>query len=331
MKIPHRIARLTRQWMIAAATGAALATSAGVAFAQTDKPVVRILVGFPAGAGTDNLARIYAEALNEITGMPTIVENKPGAGGQIAAQALKHASAESNTLMFTVDHQVVMLPLITKTPGFDVKKDMIPVARIVNFYTCLAVPASSPAKDFQSYVAMVRKQPELGNFGIPASGSQPQFVGFVISQHYKISMNPIAYRGAAPAIVDVVGGHVPAVIVPCDGLIEYRKSGIVRVLAMASDKRYQAMPDVPTFAELGVKMPADSFLGVYAATSIKPELLRQINDATRKMFDSPKTLQKFSATNMEPAYANAEELQRIVDKGTEFWGEQVRKSNFQAQ
>lgn len=328
MSKPHPIQRLIRKSLIAAVAALALTN---LAMAQYDKPVIRLLVGFPPGAGTDNLARIYAEALADRMNATVVVENKPGAGGQIAAQDMKHATADSNTLMFTVDHQVVMLPLIMKKPGFDVKKDMIPVGRIVKFYTCLAVPANSPAQNLQGYVDAVHKAPELGNYGIPAPGSQAQFVGFVIGQHYKIAMNPVPYRGAAPAIVDVLGEHVPAVIVPCDALVEYRKTGKVRVLAMASEKRNPAMPDVPTFAELGVKMPADGFLGVYAATSMKPEMLRQVIEATRKMFDSPKTVAKFAATNMEPAYAGPEDLRQIVNKANEFWGEQVRLSNFQAQ
>lgn len=325
--IPHfPIARLVRL-TLACAVALALA---GTATAQ-DKPVVKVLVGFPAGAGTDTLARLYAEALSERMNVTTVVENKPGAGGQLAAQALKMAQRDSNTIMFAVDHQVVMVPLITKSPGFDVKKDMVPVGRVANFYTCLAVPANSPAKDMKGYLDLVRKNLDQGSFGIPAPGSQAQFVGYVVGQHFKVDMKPIPYRGAAPAIVDLVGGQIPAAILPCDGLVEYRKAGKVRVLAMASDQRYRAMEDVPTFGELGVKMPADSFLGVYASTSLKPELLREITAATRAMFDSPKTVEKFAGTGMEPAYAGPEELGKIVERGSEFWGEQVRKSNFQAQ
>lgn len=302
----------------------------GSAIAQ-DKPVLKVLVGFPPGAGTDTLARIYADALAERLNATMVVENKPGAGGLLAAQALKMASPQTPTIMFVVDHQVVMLPLITKTPGFDVKKDMLPVARIVNFYTCLAVPASSPAQTLQGFVDGAKKAPEAGSYGIPAPGSQAQFVGYVVGQHYGVALNPVPYRGAAPAIVDLVGGQVPAAIVPCDALIEHRKNGKVRVLAMASDKRYPAMPDVPTFAELGVKMPADSFLGVYAAANLSPELLGRINEATRKMFDSPQTVARIAATGMEPAYAGPDELRQIVERGSQFWGEQVRKANFQAQ
>jgi tripartite-type tricarboxylate transporter receptor subunit TctC len=326
MKISRSLRRAFTVGVLAAAGLGGLTAT----FAQ-DKPVVRILVGFPPGAGTDNLARIYADALSQQLNVTTLVDNKPGAGGQIAAQALKAATPESNSIMFTVDHQVIMVPLVVKHPGFDVKKDMVPVGKVANFYACLAVPASSPAHTFQQYLDLVRKDSHQGSFGIPAPGSQPQFVGYVVGQHFNVAMNPVPYKGAAPAITDLIGGQIPAAIVPCDGLVEYRKASKVRGLAMAADKRYSAMPDVPTFAELGVKMPADAFLAVYAARTLKPELLRQITDATRKMFDDPKVVQKIASTNMEPAYAGPEELRQFVDTATAFWAEQVRKSNFQAQ
>ena len=315
--------------MILLAT-ALLAPLMGITQSQ-DKPIVRVLVGFPPGAGTDNLARIYAEALSSALNVNTVVDNRPGAGGLIAAQALKQATPESNSLMFSVDHQVVMLPLVMKNPGFDVKKDMVPVARIVNFYTCLAVPGNSPVKSLEEFIESAKKNPTQGNVGIPAPGSQPQFLTYILSQQYKVELNAVPYKGWAPAMVDLVGSNIPAAIGPCDALVEYKKTGRVKVLAVATEKRLATMSDVPTFTELGFKMPADSFLGVYAAANMKPELLKQIQDATKKMFENPKTIEKFAATQMEPAYASSEELRKIVEQNTVFWGEQVRKSNFQAQ
>ncbi len=319
---------LIQKALAAVTLGLALAAGASA----QDKPTVRILVGFPPGAGTDALARIYGEALGQAINANVVVENKPGAGGLLANQALKQATPESNSLLFLIDHQVVMVPLITKNPGFDVKKDMVPVGRITNVYSCLVVNASSPATNLQTYAEMVRRNPEAGNYGIAAPGAKDQFMGYVVGQHYKIKVNAVPYRGSAPAVVDLVGGQVPAVIVPCDNTVDQHvKTGKLRVLAMGADKRIPAMPDVPTFAEQGIKMPVDSFLGVYAATSMKPEMLRQITEATRKMFDNPKVMERIAAFKMDAAYAGPDELRQIVDRNIAFWGEQVRLSNFQAQ
>lgn len=327
MKITTLLKTLIQTSLIATTV---LTPIAGLTQAQ-DKPIVKMLVGFPPGVGTDNLARIYAEALSTAINVNVVVDNRPGAGGMIAAQALKQATPESNSLMFSVDHQVVMLPLIMKNPGFDVKKDMQPVARIVNFYTCLAVPGNSPVKTLEEFIDGAKKNPAQGNIGIPAPGSQPHFLTYVLSQKYKVDLTAVPYRGWAPALVDLVGGNVPAAIGPCDALVEYKKAGRVKVLAVATEKRLNIMPDVPAVTEFGFKMPADSFLGVYAAANMKPELLKQIQDATKKMFDNPKVVEKIASTQMEPAYAGADELRKIVEQNTEFWGEQVRKSNFQAQ
>jgi tripartite-type tricarboxylate transporter receptor subunit TctC len=327
MKISTLLKTLIQTSLIATTV---LTPIAGLTQAQ-DKPILKMLVGFPPGVGTDNLARIYAEALSAAINVNVVVDNRPGAGGMIAAQALKQATPESNSLMFSVDHQVVMLPLIMKNPGFDVKKDMQPVARIVNFYTCLAVPGNSPVKTLEEFIDGAKKNPAQGNIGIPAPGSQPHFLTYVLSQKYKVDLTAVPYRGWAPALVDLVGGNVPAAIGPCDALVEYKKAGRVKVLAVATEKRLNIMPDVPAVTEFGFKMPADSFLGVYAAANMKPELLKQIQDATKKMFDNPKVVEKIASTQMEPAYAGADELRKIVEQNTEFWGEQVRKSNFQAQ
>lgn len=325
-----------RQTVRRAALGLVVTVAVGVlgsapVAAQADKPTARILVGFPPGAGTDTLARIYAEALSELANISAFVENRPGAGGQIAAQLMKGATPESNTLMMAIDHQVVMLPITMKAPGFDVKADMVPIARMVNIYVCLAVPGNSPIRSFEQYVEAVRTNPDAGNFGIPAPGSHPQFLGYLIGKQYDIKTNPIPYRGAAPAIADLLGSQVQGVIVPCDALVEHHKTGKVRVLATAADTRYKLLPDVPTFGEFGMKMPGNSFLGVYAASSMRPDMLKRVVDATAKMFQSPKFLEKIAAARMEPAYAGPDELRDIAEKATEFWREQVRQSNFQLQ
>jgi tripartite-type tricarboxylate transporter receptor subunit TctC len=308
-----------------------LVAGAALTAAAQSKPVIRILVGYPAGSGADAAARIYAEYLGNMLQTTAVVENKPGAGGLLAVQALKQASAESNSVMLTLDHQVVMLPLITRNPGFDVRKDLVPVARLLTFNTCLAVPAASPVQNLSQYIAQVKASATNGNYGVPAPGSQAQFVGYVIGRHFNVPMTPVPYRGAAPAIVDLIGNQVPAIVVPCDGLTEYRKAGKIRIIAAAADNRLPIMPEVPTFAELGVKMPTDNFVAVYASPSLKPELLKQVTEATRQMLQSPRAVERLNATGMVATYATPDELVHIWDKSSIFWAEQVRASNFQAE
>lgn len=329
-------------WSVAAAKASAalcvtalaglanLSTPAGEAWAQT-KPVVRVLVGFPAGSGTDTLARVYADIIASAMNVTTVVDNRPGAGGLLAAQALKAATPESNTIMMTVDHQAVMLPLITKAPGFDLAQDMVPVGRVVNFYTCLVVNGASPAKTLDEFAELARRDKTHANVAIPAPGSQPHFLTHVLEQRYKAGLQAVPYRGWAPAVVDLLGGSVHAAIGPCDAVVEHQKAGRVRVLAAAADKRLKSLPDVPTFAENGFPMPVDNFQAVYAASNFNPELLKQLVDTTRRIFDTPAQLDKLASTLMEPAYMPPDELRRLVERNALFWGDQVRQSNFQAQ
>lgn len=321
----------TRKWIRSALTALALGVAAATGVMAQSKPVVRVLVGFPPGSGSDSLARIYADALAHAMEVTTVVDSRPGAGGLIAAQALKAASPDSNTIMITADHQAVMLPLITKNPGFDVKKDMIPVARLANFYTCLVVPATSPAKSLDAYLENARKNSGMASVAIPAPGSQAHFLTYVMAQRSKAALTAVPYKGWAPAVVDLMGGNIPAGVGPCDAVTEHKRTGKLNILAVASDKRLKSIPDVPTFAENGYKMPVDNFLAVYASSTLKPELLKQMTEATRKMFDNPALVEKIAGTMMEPAYAGPDELRRIVDQNAEFWGEQVRRSAFQAQ
>ena len=317
--------------LLKATLGTLIAATQFVAHAQIDKPTFKVLVGFPAGAGADALARIYADALAQTLSATAVVDNKPGAGGLIANQALKAAPSESNSLMLTMDHQVVMLPLITKNPGFDVKKDMVPIARLVTFSVCLAVPGNSSANTLKDFIDAAKADPKNANFGIPAPGSQAHFAGFVVGRHFNAPLNAVPYRGAAPAVADLLGSQVPSIIVPCDALFEQRKAGKIKILAIAADKRSPAIPDVPTFDELGVKMPTDNFVAIYAAASMKPELLKQVVDAPPKMFQNQATVARFNATGMSAAYAGPDELRGIVDRGAVFWAEQVKTSKFEPQ
>lgn len=301
----------------------------GQALAQDN--TVRVLVGYPAGAGTDTLARIYADALTQQLGVNTIVENRPGAGGLLAAQALKRATPESNMVMMTIDHQVLMLPLILKDPGFDVRNDFAPIARVMTFNTCLAVPGQSPAKNLKQFVELAKKDKAQANYGVPAPGSQAHFVGYVVGQQNKVDLQAIPYKGAAPAITDLIGNQVPSIVVPCDALTEHVKAGSIRVLAIAADQRSPLLPDVPTFAEEGVKMPTDNFVGVYASSQMQPEMKNKLIEATRKMFQMPDVVAKFNATGMRANYGTPEELTNIWERDTKFWAKQVQDSNFQVQ
>lgn len=330
-RIAHKMPQLRRA-VVSSLLGAATAGLAlGAAPAHAVDGPIRVLSGYPAGSGNDALARIYADALGKKLGVNAIVENRPGAGGLLGMHALKSAAADSNTLQMTMDHQIIMLPLILKDPNFDPKKDAVPVAQFTSFNTCLVSGPGSKAKTLAEYVEAVKKDPNQGNYGVPAPGSQAQFVGFVIGQKFDIPMQPIAYKGAAPAITDLIGGHVPVIIVPCDGVTEHVKAGNARILGIAAKERSHLYPDAPTFQEQGLDMPTDNFVAVFASPNMKPEALKEITAATQALFNDPAVVERINATGMKANYADPATLEAIVARGNEYWAAQVKASNFAAQ
>jgi tripartite-type tricarboxylate transporter receptor subunit TctC len=253
----------------------ALALSCGWAAAQSAKPI-KLLVGFPPGGGTDVVARTLAEKLKDELGTPVVVENKPGAGGQLAAQALKASPADGTVLFLSHDHTISILPLVVKNPGYDSATDFVPVAGFATFVNAFAVSGATPAKTFTEYVNWVKTQGAgKGAVGIPAPASTPEFLVKVVGEKFKLDLVSAPYRGSAPMMADMLGNQIAAGVGSVPDFIENHKAGKVRVLAVMGAKRQAALPDVPTFNELGLNGLDDlPYYGLFAKppsiTSAKP-------------------------------------------------------------
>ncbi|RYF63950.1 MAG: Twin-arginine translocation pathway signal, partial [Comamonadaceae bacterium] len=181
---------------------AAATAMAGLAQAQSGTPI-RLLVGFPAGAGTDAIARMLGEKLKDELGAPVVVENRAGAGGQIAAQALKAAPADGHTFFLSHDHSISILPQVVKNPGFNPQSDFVPVAGFATFANVLAVSGATPAKTIDEYIKWVRTQRGgKDTIGVPAPGSIPEFLVKMIGDKYRIDVQAAPYRGSAPMTAD---------------------------------------------------------------------------------------------------------------------------------
>jgi tripartite-type tricarboxylate transporter receptor subunit TctC len=211
---------------------------AGVAQAQPD--TVKMLVGFPPGGGTDTIARILADKLKDQLGSTVIVENHPGAGGQIAAKALKAAPADGSTFFLSHDHTVSILPLVVKTPGFDPVHDFVAVAGFATFVNALAVSGGTPAKSMNDYVAWVRRHGAgMEKVGVPSPASVPEFLVKLIDQKYVLNLQAVAYQGTAPMMADMLSNQIHAGVGSMPEFIENHKAGRIRVLLcwVVHDKR----------------------------------------------------------------------------------------------
>jgi tripartite-type tricarboxylate transporter receptor subunit TctC len=233
--------RLSRRHVVIAA--AAAATLGMPARARAQGRSLRILVGFPAGGGTDAIARLLGEALKAELGATVVVENRAGAGGQLAAQALKAAAPDGNTVFVSHDHTISILPLVSKSPGFDPARDFVPMGGFASFVNAFAVSPGTPARTMDEYVAWVRGPGAgKGSVGVPAPASTPEFLVKVLGERYKLDLVPVPYRGSAPMMGDMLGNQIAAGVGSVPDFIENHRAGRLRVLAVLG----RARPPCPT-------------------------------------------------------------------------------------
>ena len=303
--------------------------------AQADSgPTIRLLVGFPPGGGTDAVARILAEKLKDALGGRTIiVDNRAGAGGQIAAQVLKSAAPDGTTLFLSHDHTISILPLVIKNPGFDPAKDFVPVAGFATFVNALAVSGGTPAKTYPEYMAWVSKQNGgRDSVGVPAPASVPEFLVQVLAKKNQLDLQAAPYRGSAPMMVDMLGNQIHAGVASIPDLIENHRAGRLRVVAVMGTTRQPALADVPTFAELGVRGFEDvPYYGIFAPTGTPQAVLDQYSAAVAKVLAQPDVVSRLSAMGLSVGYMSAAQLGTREHAYTQTWSRIIKESGFQPQ
>lgn len=314
---------------------AALALAAslcmGAAGAQSVAPV-KLLVGFPPGGGTDAIARILAEPMKDALGVPVVVDNKPGAGGQIAAQALKAAAADGNTLFLSHDHSISILPQVVKNPGYDPAKDFVPVAGFATFVNALAVSGGTPAKGLNEYLAWVKQNGGKGSVGVPAPASVPEFLVKVIGQKYQLDLVAVPYRGSAPMMADMLGNQIAAGVGSVPDFMENHKAGKVRVVAVLGGARQATLPDVPTFAELGLTGFEDvPYYGLFAPMGTPPATLEKLSAAVQKALAAPGVRDKLTAMGLTVGHMSGAQLGQRERAYTQTWTRIIQASGFQPQ
>ena len=301
--------------------------------AQAQSGTVRLLVGFPAGGGTDVIARTLAEKLKDQLGVNVVVENRAGAGGQIAAQALKAAPADGTTFFLTHDHTVSILPLVVKNPGFEPAKDFVAVAGFATFVNALAVSGGTPAKSVNEYVDWVRNtQGGKGNVGIPAPASVPEFLVKLIGEKYKIDLQAAPYRGSAPMMADMLGNQIGAGVGSVPDFIENHKGGKIRVVAVLGSVRQAALPDVPTFAELGLAGFEDvPYYGIFAPIGTPKATVDRFAEAVSRVIALPDVQSRLTAMGLSVAYMPPQQLASREQAYAQTWARIIKASGFQAQ
>jgi tripartite-type tricarboxylate transporter receptor subunit TctC len=307
----------------------AMATTGLPALAQGGAPL-KILVGFPPGGGTDAIARILAEGLKDELGTTVIVENKPGAGGQLAAQALKAAPADGRTVFLSHDHTISILPQVVKSPGFDPARDFAAVAGFATFVNAFAVSGGTPARSMAEYVAWVRGTGGgKGAVGIPAPASVPEFLVKMLAEHHKLDLVAAPYRGSAPMMADMLGNQIAAGVGSVPDFIENHKSGKLHVIGVLGGARQEVMPDVPTFAELGLKGFEDvPYYGLWAPAGTPRAAVDPLSAAVARVIARPAVKERLTAMGLAVGHMSPDRLAERERTYTATWARIIARTGF---
>src|SRR5258705_5899292 len=254
--------KMDRRVFIAGCVGLSLTVKAAEALAQSG-PLTRIVFPFAAGGGGDTLCRILAQHLNQLLDRTVIVENRTGGDGLIGIKSVKSASPDGATILVTTGPTMYLLPMVELEPSFDSARDFVPVSLLTRFEFGVVASPAIDAKDFKQFVAWLKANPGKAIFGVPSNGTIPHFAGTKLEQVLGIPLTRVPYRGSAPIINDLVGGHLPFGITTMSDAIPQHRAGGVRILAVSIAARSPFLPEVPTLKENGIELVADAWYGMW--------------------------------------------------------------------
>ncbi len=315
----------------------ALGLLAGVAFAGAmpfaalaesfpSKPLT-IIVPFSAGGTTDILARIVGQSLSADLGQQVVVDNKPGAGGNIGAQAAARAPADGHTLfMGTVGTHAINQALYKKMP-FDPVKDFAPLTRVANVPNLLVANPARPYKSVQELIAYAKANPGTVNFGSSGNGSSIHLSGELFNSLAKVEMVHIPYKGSAPAVADLLGNQIGIMFDNMPSAIQHVRSGKLRPLAVTTARRSPELPDVPTIAEAGVPgYEATSWFGLFAPAATPAPVLAKLHGAIIKVLNKPEVVKLINDQGAQATSETPEQFAAFMKAEAAKWGPVVRAS-----
>jgi tripartite-type tricarboxylate transporter receptor subunit TctC len=305
------------------ASAASLASAAPASYAQTAP--VRILVGAPAGGTTDTMARTLAIELGKILGRVVVVENRPGAGGNIAADAVAKSPPDGNTLLMSFTSHAINASLYPSLP-FDPERDFTPLTMMSTSPAILVAHPSLPANNLKELIALAKARPGKLNFAIGALGSSLHMAGDLFKMMSGAYIVNIPYRGTAPAIQDVLAGQVEMMFANIGNAQAHLRAGKLKALGVTSPKRLAAFPDVPAIAEVLPGYESSAWFGLFGPGRMAPDLTRRVSDAARQAIATPEVHRRIQGEGATPVGNTPEEFARFVHVEIERWAKVVKYS-----
>ena len=318
---------MNRREFIAGSLALSAAAKAGPASAQSG-PLTKIVFPFAAGGSGDLVCRQLAQYLQPLLDRNFIVENRTGGDGLIGIRAVKGASPDGTTILMTTAPTMYLLPMVETEPSFSPAKDFIPVSQLARFEFVVVASPSIGVKDFKELVAWIKANPSKASYGVPSSGTIPHFMGWHIEQVLKLSMTRVTYRGSAPIITDLIGGHVPFAVTTLSDTVTQHRAGTIRILAVSGAERSPFLPDVPTLKESGVDMVADAWYGLWLPAGSPPEFAKKLSAAAAEVLARPDVREKLKAVTLIPVGSTPEGLTKALAADTAFWEPIVKGTGY---
>lgn len=310
----------------------ATALSAGSLFgrpAWAQQKVLRIVVGFPAGGTADRLARVLAPLL-ATPGQTVIVENKPGASGQIAADATRQAPPDGNTLLLTPSSVLSMVPLLYKKPMYDSRQDFAPVGCVCDHSFGFAVPGNSPFQTLADFAAWAKKNPSEATYATPGPGSGPHFLGTLWSREIGVPLAHVPYKGVAPGLQDLMGGQIASTFNPLPTMLEFHRAGRIRILGVTNPNRVASIPAVPTFTESGFSaVELVEWYGLFTSSKVSEVTLALLQSQLSQALSRPEIVPAARSLEVEPKPVDAAGLKRLLEIDIKHWSEVVKATGIQ--
>ncbi len=326
---------LTRRHLLAASTAGLLSSGASFvprAFAQATKKPAHVIVGFPAGGGTDVIARILADGLRGPYASTVLVENKPGAAARIAVEYVKNAEPDGSVMLFTPDFPMTVYPHSFRSLSYDPLRDFIavsPAAKSMLTYN-VGPAVSESVKTLAEFAQWCKANPDKASYATTAAGGTPHFVGMMFANAAGVAMTPVHYRGGAPALQDLLGGHVPASVNPISESLPFAKSGTLRILAVTGSQRSSFLPDVPTMAEAGYQVVVESWLGVFVPAKTPAGIVDALNAAIAEAAKSSHMIENLAKVGNTTAFQTPAQFAATVRADLARWAPVVKASGFVA-
>jgi len=295
-----------RRSALAAILLAATALLSGNAPAQ-DKPPLRILVGFPPGGSADVLARLVADTVRDDFSQ-VIVENKPGAGGRIALNAVKAAKPDGHTVIVLPSGPMVLFPHVYKKLDYEPVRDFTPVSLIARFQFGVVSGPATNVRTVAEMLAKAKADPKSATYGSPGLGTLPHFMGVLMEQSTRVAFIHVPFQGGAPANTALVGGHIGYKFDVVSETAELHRAGKVRIIAVTGPTRDPQVPEVPTLKESGVDMVATAWFAMYGPAGLPPEVLARLEHAVSAAVKKPATQERLRSLGYEPVGSTSAQL-----------------------